>query len=203
MGLDYVIKQLISIRGISKTLNIQVPLNGSVNLPENDKLLTIYNKLKDPLFISGLESFLSEYPYALYTILKLAELCTKPQKTGQKIINHADKVKRHLYRLYILRNAISHNAEFNHYIVFLNANLEQYLRGTINAMFYTSASTATVNSPESAFQCYLDMYKITVNELESTYDRDSNEHAAIKGKILKGEMIPKDNMLQEWISLHN
>lgn len=202
MGFDYIIKQLISIRGMSKTLNIKTPLNGVIVEPENETLYQIYLYLKDPNFITGIRPSFQNYPYAFYTIMKFTELCNDARKMGDKIIKHSDKVKRHLYRLYILRNAIAHNAESNPHIVFLTANLEHYLRGTITAMFYTSTMIETVDSPESAYQRYLDMYEMSVHQLEPTYSREEKEHKEINGNIIKGKIIPNDSLLQDWIKLH-
>lgn len=203
MGFDYVIKQLISIRVMSKTLGIRVEYNGVQIAPENLSLLEIYQHIKDPVFLQTLQPLFQDYPYAFYTINKFAGICHDKRILAAKILNHSDKVKRHIFRLYILRNAIAHNAESNPYITFLTANLEHYLRGTISAMFYTSSMIETVNSPESAFQRYLDFYKMAINELEPTYLIDKKEHAAIEGKILKNQLAPKDELLSTWINLHN
>jgi len=166
-------------------------------------LLEIYQYLKNPAFLLALQPSFQNYTYAFFTITKFSEICNDTRIMAAKILSHSNKVKRHLFRLYILRNAIAHNAESNPYIVFLTANLEHYLRGTITTMFYTSSMIETVNSPESAFQRYLDFYKIAINELEPTYLREKKEHDSINGKIIKNQIIPKDNLLQDWIKLHS
>lgn len=135
MGFDYVIKQLISIRGMSKTLDIEVQYNGVQLAPANLSLQEIYQYIKDPAFLLTLQLSFHDYPYAFYTINKFAQICHNNRILAVKILSHSDKVKRHIFRLYILRNAIAHNAESNPYISCLTDNLEHYLRGTISAIF--------------------------------------------------------------------
>lgn len=203
MGFDYVIKQLIAIRGIANQLGLNIAQqNGTVVSPGNMSLHDIYLSLKDPIFLQNIEQGMVDYPYALFTVQKFATLCHDPRKMGQKIISHAAKVNRHLYRLYSLRNAIAHNAESNPYIKFLTANLEHYLRGTITAMFYTSSMIGSVNSPESSFQRYLDFYEVALNQLEPTYARDEKEHKQIDNNVKASNIVPADDELQKWIALH-
>ncbi|STU33177.1 Uncharacterised protein [Klebsiella pneumoniae] len=121
---------------------------------------------------------------------------------GTKIIRHADKVKLHIYRLYGLRNAIIHNADTSPYIQFLTANLEHYLRGTINAMFYTASMLPVVRSPEAAFQRYIHMYDILVKQLEPTHTIAAAEHKQVDSLVGQGKITPSDTMLKHWLKLH-
>lgn len=204
MGFDYVVKQLIAIRGICKLLDIRPNLqDGTTVTPGTATLHEIFLYLKDTSFMSYIKHSMQEYPYPLFTIEKFASTCVLARDLGKKIISHEKKVSRHLYRLYILRNAIAHNAESNPYIVFLTANLEHYLRGTINAMFYASTMTDAIDSPESAFQRYLDMHEVALRSLEPTYGIEEKEHNLIKGMIFRGEITPNDELLRDWIKLHN
>ncbi|WP_149570788.1 hypothetical protein [Serratia bockelmannii] len=203
MGLDYVVKQLISLRGISKQLKLVLTLDdGSRVVPGGADLDDIYTYLKDAEFIRQFQEALSDYPYASYMLRKFTGLCSQPRELGRKIIRHAEKVELHIYRLYILRNAIVHNAESNPYIQFLTVNLEHYLRGTINAMFYTAAMLPVIRSPEEAFQRYLHMYEMLVNELEPTYGIPPGEHRSVESLIGQNKIIPADSRLKAWLKLH-
>lgn len=113
-------KQLISLRGISKQLGLTLSLqDGQRVIPGNASLDGIYMYIKDGEFVRQFGNALNDYPYASYMLKKFAALCAQPRELGRKIIRHAEKVEHHIYRLYILRNAIVHNAESNPYIQFL------------------------------------------------------------------------------------
>ncbi|WP_241392024.1 hypothetical protein [Serratia entomophila] len=142
------------------------------------------------------------YTYASYMLRKFTGLCTQPRELGKKIIRHAEKVELHIYRLYILRNAIVHNAGSSPYIQFLTVNLEHYLRGTINAMFYTASMFPVVRSPEEAFQRYLHMYEMLVKELEPTFGFSLKEHPSVESSIGQNKIIPTDSKLKAWLKLH-
>ncbi|WP_337048135.1 hypothetical protein [Serratia liquefaciens] len=203
MGLDYVVKQLISLRGIAKQLNLVLRLqDGRTVLPGGVDLEDIYTYLKDSNFTEQFEEALSDYPYASYMLRKFTGLCSQPRELGRKIIRHAEKVELHIYRLYILRNAIVHNAGSSPYIQFLTVNLEHYLRGTINAMFYTASMFPVVRSPEEAFQRYLHMYEMLVKELEPTFGFSLKEHPSVESSIGQNKIIPTDSMLKAWLKLH-
>ncbi|MEG0057684.1 hypothetical protein [Hafnia sp.] len=203
MGLDYVVKQLVSLRGISRELKLELTLqDGRRVIPGEADLDDIYTYLKDSDFTQQFDAALSDYPYASYMLRKFTGLCSKPREMGQKIIRHAGKVKLHIYRLYGLRNAIIHNADSSPYIQFLTANLEHYLRGTINAMFYTASMLPVVRSPEEAFQRYLHMYDMLVSELEPKYGIPEKEHAGVDSLVVQNKIIPSDSMLKSWLKLH-
>ncbi|HCB2860436.1 hypothetical protein [Klebsiella aerogenes] len=203
MGLDYVVKQLISLRGIAKQLGLTLMLqDGQRVIPGDASLDEIYMYLKDGEFVRQFCYALSDYPYAAYMLRKFTALCAQPRELGRKIIRHAEKVELHIYRLYILRNAIVHNAESNPYIQFLTVNLEHYLRGTINAMFYTASMLPVIRSPEEAFQRYIHMYERLVNELEPTFGIAPGEHRSVESSIGQNRIIPSDTGLIEWLKLH-
>lgn len=124
MGLDYVTKQLIAIRGVASALNISFDYNeNKIVIDSNLPLLELYENLKSPQFTLIFDQALSKYPYAAFMLRKFAVLCQDPRALGSKVIQHSCKVELHIYRLYILRNAIIHNAESSRYFDFLNANL--------------------------------------------------------------------------------
>lgn len=204
MGLDYVTKQLTSIRGVASALNISFEYNGSQVLIDNKlPLLTLYENLKSQQFVTDLEAALNKYPYAAFMARKFSNLCHDPRKLGCKIIQHSKKVELHIYRLYILRNAIIHNADSSLYFDFLNANLVHYLRGSINAMYYTAEMLRIVSSPEEAFQRYLHFYTLLVKELEPTFEAEPSDLNSIKSYINQGHIVPSDIKLKEWITLHH
>lgn len=204
MGLDYITKQLISIRGIASTLSVSVQLGGNqIVEPGALTLVELYEQLKDAQFTSQFDAELSKYPYAAFMLRKFASLCLDPRLLGTKVNQHRGKVELHIYRLYILRNAIIHNADSSPYFDFLNANLEHYLRGTINAMYYTASMLEVVKSPEEAFQRYLHLFSLLVRQLEPTFDVPPAEHKSIEASIAQGRITPSDTILREWLKLHN
>ena len=96
-----------------------------------------------------------------------------------------------------------HNAESHTDIDILTANLEHYLRGAINAMFYTASALPRVRSAEEAFVRYHFMYDNLVKELEPTFGvTKTNEIATIENQIQNGGIIPSDAKVIEWLKLH-
>ncbi|STZ75026.1 Uncharacterised protein [Klebsiella pneumoniae subsp. ozaenae] len=92
MGLDYVVKQLVSLRGISRELKLELTLqDGSRVNPGESDLDEIYTCLKDSYFVQQFERELSDYPYAAYMLRKFSKLCSCPREMGTKIIRHAIK----------------------------------------------------------------------------------------------------------------
>lgn len=204
MGLDYITKQLISIRGVASALGISFEHAGNqIVIDSSLSLLALYEHLKSPEFVRSFDEALSKYPYAAFMLRKFSSLCQVPRHLGCKIIQHSKKVELHIYRLYILRNAIIHNADSSPFFEFLNANLVHYLRGSINAMYYTAEMLDIVSSPEEAFQRYLHFYNLLVNELEPTFGFEPAEHRGIESYITQGHITPSDEKLKEWLNLHH
>ncbi|HGW5369696.1 hypothetical protein JJQ32_05810 [Enterobacter hormaechei] len=109
---------------------------------------------------------------------------------GEKINAHVEKVTLHIHRLYMVRNSIVHNAESNPHISLLTANLEHYLRATINAMYYTAAHIPSVTSPEEIFTRCIYMFKNIQNSLLPP---------EVKGKATPDG---SDESLIKWLELH-
>lgn len=205
MGVDYVVKQMVLTRDVIRSENMVITdSNGTVINFESMDLATLYRLLKERHISSQIENALSHYPYAAFMFRKFLALCNDHREMAKKIIKHADKVTLQLHRLYILRNSIVHNAESSMYIDFLTANLEHYLRGTINAMFYMASTLPKVSSPEEAFIRYHHMYETMLKNLEPTYrvtkQAKINE---INGKLGNGGMVTKDDELVKWLKLHS
>ncbi|UAN63369.1 hypothetical protein [Serratia sp. JSRIV006] len=203
MGLDYVVKQLIALRGIASYLNITITLGGGhVIKPAKCSLDEIFQLLKDSDFTNKMNSQLSLYPYALFMFNKFVSLCCSPLELGEKIIQHTNKVERHLYRLYTLRNELAHNAQTSPYIEFLTVNLEHYLRGSINALYYTSSMLPVIRSPEEAFQRYIHFYELTINQMVPYFGMDGSEKKKVEAEMKKNMHPSVDTLLIKWLSLH-
>lgn len=191
IGLDYVVKQLFALRGIIQYLKI-IPFEKEGVTYDfcNINLGVLYNSLKNNDIKDFLLKELFSYPYALFSLKKLINLCGSPELMGQKINAHVDKVTLHIHRLYMVRNSIVHNAESNPHISLLTANLEHYLRATINAMYYTAAHIPSVTSPEEIFTRCNYMFKNIQNSLLPP---------EVKGKA---KPVASDKSLVEWLELH-
>jgi hypothetical protein len=68
-------------------------------------------------------------------------------------------------------------------------------------MFYTASMLPVIRSPEEAFQRYLHMYEILVNELEPTFGIPG-EHRSIESLIGQNKITPADSKLKAWLKLH-
>lgn len=191
VGLDYVVKQLFALRGIIQYLKISPLLKDDVNYDLcNMNLGELYKSLKNDDVRNYLLIKFSAYPYALFSLKKMINLCGSPKLMGEKIDAHVEKVTLHIHRLYMVRNSIVHNAESNPLISLLTANLEHYLRATINAMYYTAAHIPSVTSPEEIFTRCNYMFKNIQNSLLPP---------AVKGKVTP---IANDEGLIKWLELH-
>lgn len=203
MGMDYVVKQMVAIRGIIRYLNVHILDDNGVKIDfSTTDLAEIYLNLKKDRIRTELLTALEAYPYARFMLKKLILLCTAPREMGKKIINHANKVTLHIHRLYLLRNGIVHNAESHTDIDILTANLEHYLRGAINAMFYTVSALPKIRSPEEAFVRYHFMYDNLVKELEPTFGQSKADAKIIENQIGNGGTTPSDARVIEWLRLH-
>lgn len=187
IGLDYVVKQMFALRGIINYLKIDNFTSGDKYYSlTNITLGDLYLFLKEDNVCDFLTQKMSEFPYALFALKKMINLCKNPEMMGSKIDSHTKKVTLHIHRLYILRNSIVHNAESNPNITFLTSNLEHYLRGTINAMYYIALLLPSVSSPEEIFVRCNFLFKSIQNDLVRT----------------KSEGGPCDEALVEWLKLH-
>lgn len=203
MSLDYVVKQLYSLKGIAKYLDIKITNQFGYEVILSElKIVEIYEIIKISSNHLKIKNYLLEHPYADFMLEKFINLCKNPRLMGKKIERHTEKVERHIYRLYMLRNSLIHNAESSLYIDYLTANLEHYLRGTLNAMYYTFMAIPIVRSPEESFRRFLHFHIRIVKQLEPSYKLDANEKKAIEPKISKGEISPDDSLLCEWLRLH-
>ncbi|WP_240356069.1 hypothetical protein [Pectobacterium polaris] len=180
-------KQMFALRGIINYLNIESFSDGEqshdfINITLGD----LYLLLKNDNVCNYLTQQMLEYPYALFSLNKMINLCKNPSSMGAKIDSHTKKVTLHIHRLYILRNSIVHNAESNPNIAFLTSNLEHYLRGTINAMYYIALLLPSVSSPEEIFVRCNFLFKSIQDNLVR----------------VNSEGGPCDNSLVEWLNLH-
>ncbi|MBV6819929.1 hypothetical protein KWG64_18455 [Rahnella sp. PD12R] len=188
VGLDYVVKQMFALRGIIRYLKIENISDGVREYNLNSiGLGELYRLLKNDSISDTLSQSMSKYPYALFVLNKMINLCKNPAAMGSKIDSHTKKVTLHIHRLYILRNSIVHNAESNPNINFLTSNLEHYLRGTINAMYYMALLLPSISSPEEIFiRCNFMFKSMQENLIRSN-----------------GNGGPCDNDLIKWLDLHN
>ncbi|WP_272668726.1 hypothetical protein [Providencia sp. PROV145] len=204
MGMDYLVKQIVAIRGIIRYLDLKIYDNSRVLIDFNSiNLADVYKILKEENIKNQILGALISYPYAKYMFNKLILICTNPRGLAKKIMSHSAKVTLHIHRLYMLRNAIVHNAESSADIDILTANLEHYLRGTINAMFYTAGTLPKVRSPEEAFVRYHFMYDSLIKELEPTYGlTKESDIRKTENEINNGGIIPSDKKVIAWLQLH-
>lgn len=191
IGLDYVVKQLFALRGIIQYLKVApFSIDDTIHDLCNMNLGEIYKSLKKDSIKNYLLTKFSDYPYALFSLKKAINLCGSPKLMGEKINAHVEKVTLHIHRLYMVRNSIVHNAESHPHIILLTANLEHYLRATINAMYYTAAHIPSVRSPEEIFTRCNYMFKNIQNCLLPP---------EVKGKTTP---IGSDESLIKWLELH-
>lgn len=204
MGLDYIVKQLFALRGMLRYLkgDIVDAQNNNIDFSTVD-LGSLYDFLKDPAVVQQIDSSFAPYPYARFMFKKLSSLCRDHRTMADKLIKHSEKVTLHIHRLYILRNAIVHNAGSSPYIELLTANLEHYLRATINAMFYTVAILPHLQSPEEAFTRYKHMYESMLSALHPAWNVKANKKAGVNKQVDEGQIKTDDNILCTWLKLHS
>ncbi len=167
-------------------------------------LLKIYELLKDEAQTAELNESLRDFPYALFNVKKLVFICRSPENMEKKMMRHHEKVVQHIYRLYLLRNTIIHNAGTSPHIDLLTVNLEHYLRGTINAMFYTVSINPTINSPEEAFTRCQFMAEGIIKELNPAWGiTERKVKEKIEADMNSGQVVRDDRCLQECLAGNN
>lgn len=204
IGVDYIVKQMALMRDIilSESMIVTDSAGSAIDF-NHASLADLYTYFKDGSISSQIESGLVNHPYSAYMFRKLLLLCNNHREMGSKIIKHAEKVTLQIHRLYILRNSIVHNAESSPYIEMLTANLEHYLRGTINAMFYMASTLPRVSSSEEAFIRYHHMFEKMIVDLEPTHGAKHNKIDGINKQIGEGQIVTSDAVLVKWLKLHS
>lgn len=204
IGVDYIVKQMALMRDIilSESMIVTDSAGSAIDF-NHASLADLYTYFKDGSISSQIESGLVNHPYSAYMFRKLLLLCNNHREMGSKIIRHAEKVTLQIHRLYILRNSIVHNAESSPYIEMLTANLEHYLRGTINAMFYMASTLPRVSSSEEAFIRYHHMFEKMIVDLEPTHGAKHNKIEGINKQIREGQIVTSDAVLVKWLELHS
>lgn len=204
IGVDYIVKQMALMRDIilSESMIVTDSAGSAIDF-NHASLADLYTYFKDGSISSQIESGLVNHPYSAYMFRKLLLLCNNHREMGSKIIKHAEKVTLQIHRLYILRNSIVHNAESSPYIEMLTANLEHYLRGTINAMFYMASTLPRVSSSEEAFIRYHHMFEKMIVDLEPTHGAKHNKIEGINKQIGEGQIVTSDAVLVKWLKLHS
>lgn len=204
MVLDYILKQLFSLRQVLRFI-LRDPEH-SLRNPEiaTYSLSQLYELLKDEIRVGELQNDLHLYPYVMYRVRKLAGICASPEKMAQKLERHAEKVTRHLHRLYLLRNTIVHNAGTSPHIDLLTVNLEHYLRATISALFNIVVIHPTVSTAEEAFtRCQFTADSV-FKELDPLWQiTEKKSIAAIKKQLEESTLSRSDTRLIGWLKAHD
>lgn len=204
IALDYLIKQLFALKGVSKTLNWKnIEVEGKSIEIQTLNLGDLYTLLKNQHVKQEIVQRLDDYPYAQYKFSRFIELCQCPYKLALKMGEHKNKVSMQLSRLYRFRNAIVHNSQTGMRLDIILANLEHYLRSTLNAMIYTMHHATTISSPEEAFIRYRHMFEAITNEMNPL--QGLTNKSAIEGmkkQIENGNAPIRDSLLTKWLEVH-
>lgn len=203
IGLDYPVKQLYALRGVSKELGWdQFNIGQEVVNFRSANLGDIYQSLKDDDVVSEIYLRLELYPYAKYRFEKFISKCRFPYKIGCKIQEHRNKVELQIHRLYRVRNAIVHNASKHERLDMLVVNLEHYLRGTLNAMVYTMNDAPCISSPEEAFNRYQHLSNEILAELDPSFPLANKKQESMRKEITNGTKLLNDTKLAQWLTMH-
>lgn len=204
MVLDYIVKQLFSLRQVLSF--IQREPGHPLRVPDIALLPLgqLYSLLKDADRARELQEDLRRYPYVMYRVRKLAGICASPEKMAHKLEQHAEKVTRHLHRLYLLRNTIVHNAGTSPHIDLLTVNLEHYLRATISALFNIVVIHPSVSTAEEAFTRCQFTAESVFRELNPLHEiTEKKAIAAIEKKMIEGTISRSDARLIAWLNAHD
>ena len=204
MVLDYVVKQLFSLRKVLRFIlrepghPLRTPEIASLPLGQ------LYALLKDADRVRELQTDLQHFPYVMYRVRKLAGICASPEKMADKLGQHAEKVTRHLHRLYLLRNTIVHNAGTSPHIDLLTVNLEHYLRATISALFNIVVIHPTVSTAEEAFTRCQFTSESVFRELNPLHGiTEKKVYTAIDNQLKNGTLSRSDARLIAWLNAHH
>lgn len=204
MVLDYVVKQLFSLRQVLRFLVREPGTTLTTPGITSFTLGQLYAFLRDESHAAVLQADLRQYPYVMYRVRKLAEIIASHEKMANKLTLHAEKVTRHLHRLYLLRNIIVHNAGTSPHIELLTVNLEHYLRATIGALFSIVVVHPTVSSAEEAFTRCQFTSESVIKELNPYWKVVEKKAISDLDKALsEGRISRGDTLLVKWLDAHS
>lgn len=180
IALDYITKKLKSfILAFHQVGIIQFELADGAFSIQNAKPTDFYQCLKDPLKSDVLIGSLDAYPYFQYKLKIFSKYFHSSICMYYGIISHEEKVKRQIHRIYRVRNLIVHDAGKIDGLELLCANLEHYLKGSLNTMLEIMGSKPTIATPKEFFIRYTDLVKEVKLELNPAFKNKKSEDKLI------------------------
>jgi hypothetical protein len=117
--------------------------------------------------------FLIKYPLLAYKINRVKSTVNQKARLTDYICNHEENVKRHLIRLYRVRNELMHDAAIAQNIENLTANLKYYLRFTLNLLL-NHFDSITMNGrleKEIMLEDFFHKQTLLINNIKKEYNR--------------------------------
>lgn len=195
IGVNYISKRLTSFKKLFKTLGVkQVAFSGQVI-----NLITVTNKelyllFKQAAFVSAIEIIISDHLYVIFKLNKFYDSIKDCESLYESLIRHEEKVMFHISRLYMARNAITHNASSFPALDLLSLNLQHYLRSCINSVFDMMGRCPTVNNVSEAFLRFNYEKEISMKKLNPLHlAGQKKDQIEINKKLKSGEIVPTDD----------
>lgn len=120
-------------------------------LKDKEKSQAILDRIKDPYFNWMLKNFINSL--------------SSPKAISNLLTEHENRLRRHIQRIYRARCDIVHSAERIVSAALLCANLEFYLKSTLNALLTTIRTAPSILGPNDFFERETYVYKRLLDDL--------------------------------------
>ena len=152
LSLMYLPKHLSTYRNMLEHIGVDLPWNGGLvkaGILTNDQL---YRVFKDPAARPLLEAGCGPHPYFWHHLRGFVDNLGSPAKIAAMLRAHEKRVRWQVQRIYRARCDIVHSAHLVVNAALLCANLEYYLRLTLQSMLRSFQEVPTLSGPGEFFE---------------------------------------------------
>lgn len=150
LGINYFYKHFSHIKSQLRKFNLAME-DGS----EKEIGSLTLNELKDSLcnehYFDQIAALLEKDEYVLFLLKNFKQTISDNKSIAKSIINHKDRLKKQIYRIYRARCDIVHSTEAIVNLSLLSANLEFYLKQTLSHILKELVNQPTIESMEEIF----------------------------------------------------
>ncbi|CTP92702.1 MULTISPECIES: hypothetical protein [Xanthomonas] len=166
LGLIYVSKHLSAYRSAFETLKKHLTIRGGLIRPHELTNKKLYELVQSPDTAQDLLGACDDEPYFFYHLKKFIENMNSQDKIAAMLRVHDRRVRWQVQRIYRARCDIVHSAQPVAMVGLLCANLEYYLRMTLNSMLQAFHEIPTMRGPGEFFERKKYLYRQLLSELE-------------------------------------
>jgi hypothetical protein len=166
LSLVYLPKHLGAYRNMLAAIGMELQWNGSTVKASSMTHAQLYGALHDPTNLPTLEAATAPHPYLWHHLKGFIENLDTPPKIAAMLRAHEQRVRWQVQRIYRARCDIVHSAQLVVNAVLLCANLEYYLRMTLQSMLTAFQEVPTLSGPVEFFERRKYQYDRILAQLE-------------------------------------